>query len=171
MKKYFVLLLIFTVFACVSCNKDEDNPSNPSDTSTYAENEAYCLENGWTERELDITNGDDSFFDPDNFLDLYYYTNGTIVLNREWQYYTTSCAKLYNSFNDLVSVSVPPTSANVQSFVCDNEKFGICKFYSNFGSYNTPEYDVKGYSKFYVRRINSKKIRIFYKKCDWEYVE
>ena len=153
--------MTFVAFAFISCNREEptpDNPNNSDEFDTYAKIEAYCLDNGWTEKYLSIENySHDSFEDMNNSMELYYENNGTLRQCRTYVDY-----KLFSSFSSLLEVNAPPVEGYITSFTCDNEKFGICRVGEN-------PYDVEsGYAKFYVRRINSNKVKIFYKKCNWQ---
>lgn len=177
MKKILLIVMAFIAVACISCNKDENNnnandPTNPGNYSTYAEIEAYCLDNGWSECSLEIINQQEDYLnDRQNYFEIIYKVDGTLygfqnLNDRENTY------KLYSSFSALLSINAAPTEGYVRFFTCDTEKFGICK-YIKYSGYTTGEVlaDQSGYSKFYIRRINANKIKILYKKCDWPFVE
>ena len=162
-KRFILVVMTFVALALVSCNREDptpNNPNNPGEFDTYQEIEAYCLENGWTERSL---NAGEDFLDCTNCMSLFYQNNGTL-LEEYVNYQCDFSYKLLSSFNSLISTTNAPSDGYIDAFTCENEKFGICKW--DNGGYNSSVWP-NGYAKFYIRRVNQNKIKILYKKCDW----
>ena len=172
-KKFFLVVMTFIALALISCNREDPTPDNPvpdnpsnSDFDSYEEIEAYCLENGWSECSLEVPGSyEDGIGDLNNYFVIQYSPNGTLGYPPSAPSYHISY-KLFPSFSTLLSTDTPPTDGFISYFTCDNEKFGVCKTHYTDGAHN-----IRGYSKFYIRRINEKKIKILFKKCDWEYIE
>ena len=158
-KMVFVVMAFFAIACFSSCERDNptpdtpDNPVTPSDFDTYEEIETYCIDNGWSECSLVVTNYNDMIDDKQNGFLLYYNTDGTLgahisEINTWHGHY-----RLYSSFSKLISVdTVPSVDEYIKVFTCDDMKFGICSY--------------TGYSKFFIKRVNDNTIKIFYKKCD-----
>lgn len=169
-KSFFFVAVAFFVSLCMSCNREPvepDNPTNPGQFDTYAQIEEYCMENGWTEKYM--TSGD-CFEDEENCMSLCY-INGTCTQysnysSVQWIYNY----KMFSSFSSLLSANNSPTAGYIESFTCDDMRFGICRFiHREFYGENgvvTDTVDHIGYAKFYVRKTEPNKIKLFYKKCN-----
>jgi len=157
------LVLISALLASVfmfSCKKN-DSTVNSNNNSNNSQQELYdwFIDNGWHDA---IVSHQNSCSGSGHF---YMYMDASGNIEGSNGYYDF---RLYSSFEKVKSLTTAPTDGYTSKFTCESKRYGIQR--SKYSSYNgSVLYEVYSYCKFYVERINSSQVKVYYK--EWYSVE
>ena len=155
MKKFFLFLLFPILF--FSCSKSDD----------------WFMDNGWHEAIVSYENpcgsvGDDFFMEMDSDGNIVGFDETGGWHDSRWA--RSYSYRLYSSFDKLHELETAPSDGYTETFVCNKKKYGVARFHYSFwinGDYDSTISKEDIYCKFYVKRINSRQVKVYYK--EWYY--
>lgn len=162
MKKVLLLTTLIISVVLLSCTKNDDSSSSSGDDNNNTQEQLYewFINNGWN--EAIVAYGTECF--AHNSYGVTYFIMcmdevGNILSS---QYAGGAKAfKIYSSFDKVKELTIAPDDGYTDKFVCEQNRAGISKVIVNYD----PEYPYNGtyYCKFYVERINSSQVKVYYK--------
>lgn len=170
------ILLLTTTIMCLllpSCKKNESAANDNSGGNSQEQLYEWFIDEGWHDAIISYgtpCNGSGGFY-------MEMASNGTIIGKEEsdgagyarWEYVYDY--RLYSSFDKVKELVDIPDDGYTNTFVCEDSRCGIARKYYHlwYVMYNPDEKYCWDYCKFYVERINSSQVKVYYK--EWKSIE
>lgn len=175
MKKFLLLTALIISVLLPSCKKSDSAASsneNGNNNGGNSQEQLYewFIDEGWHDAIVSYgnsCNGTGGFY-------MEMESNGTIVGKEEkggagygrWE--EKHDYRLYSTFDKVKELSAIPNDGYTNTFVCEDTRCGITRKYRHTYSVSSANDDKYywDYCKFYVERINSNQVKVYYK--EWE---